>query len=150
MNQNDADSILAIYENELKDAPCSAGHHLNIRGGLLIHLHNTENAAKEIDPTNEELHALAKVHDIGKGRTYTIAADGKIAYAVPGVDHLINTIAMITESGYRLTQEELHALQFHHGGWSPFARNASLTELAVKLHTADMLATTREITIKQV
>jgi 23S rRNA maturation-related 3'-5' exoribonuclease YhaM len=148
MIPEEAEKILKFYEKELKDAPCSAGHHLNIRGGLMLHLKNTENAAIEIDPTNKQLHALAKVHDIGKARTYTILNDGQngdyIRYAVPAVDHLINTIAMIAEAGYYLIQEELHALQFHHGGWSPFAKNVNLTELAIKLHTADMLAMTRE------
>jgi len=83
------------------------------------------------------------IHDIGKARTYKTTS-GKIEYSTPSVDHLINTIAMIAEAGYHLTQEELHALQFHHGGWSPFAKFANLTELAIKLHTADMLAMTRE------
>ena len=144
MNYQDAEKILKIYEKELKDAPCSENHHLNIRGGLLIHLNNTEKAAREIDPTNEQLHAMAKIHDIGKSRTYIITDKNWIKYAKPAVDHLINTIAMIAETGYHLTQEELHALQFHHGGWSPFAKNSNLTELAIKLHTADMLAMSRE------
>lgn len=51
----------------------------------------------------------------------------------------------IHESNYHhLTQEELHALQHHHGGWGPFSNKASLSELAIKLHAADMLATSRE------
>jgi len=144
MNQKDANKILRFYETEIKDAPCSKDHHLNVRGGLLIHLKNTEDAAREIDPLNEQLHSLAKIHDIGKARTYIINNKNWVNYSKPAVDHLINTIAMITESGYHLTQEELHALQFHHGGWSPFAKNANLTELAIKLHTADMLAMSRE------
>jgi 23S rRNA maturation-related 3'-5' exoribonuclease YhaM len=144
MKYEEALKILKFYEKELKDAPCSEKHHLNIRGGLLIHLYNVKNAAIEIDPKNEQLHALALIHDIGKARTYVINDKNWISYAKPGVDHLINTIVMIAESGYKLTQEELHSLQFHHGGWSPFSKNANLTELAIKLHTADMLAMTRE------
>ncbi len=144
MKYEDAKRIMQFYENEIKDAPCSEKHHLNVRGGLLIHSMNVMNAAREIDPNNEELHALALIHDIGKARTYTIDDKNWIRYSLPAVDHLINTIAMIAESGYKLTQEELHALMLHHGGWSPFAKNANLTELAIKLHTADMLAMTRE------
>ena len=144
MKIEEAIDILKFYENELKDAPCSEKHHLNIRGGLLIHLKNTELAAKEIDPKNEQLQALAKIHDIGKARTYTINDKNWINYAKPSVDHLINTITMIAETGYKLTQEELHALQNHHGGWGAFAKNANLTELAIKLHTADMLAMSKE------
>jgi 23S rRNA maturation-related 3'-5' exoribonuclease YhaM len=144
MKYEDAEKIMKFYENELKDAPCSENHHLNIRGGLLIHLKNTEDAAREIDPKNEQLHALARIHDIGKARTYTINDKNWIKYSVPAVDHLINTVAMIAEAGYHMSQEELHALQFHHGGWSPFSKHANLTELAIKLHAADMLAMSRE------
>jgi len=150
MKMKEALNILKIYEEELKNAPCSKDHHLNKVGGLLEHLVNTEVAAEEIDPKNEQLHALATIHDIGKARTYKIILSKgkrrkiKIEYTTPAVDHLINTIAMITETGYHLSQEELHALEFHHGGWSPFASHANLTELAIKLHAADMLAMSRE------
>lgn len=144
MKYEDAEKIMKFYENELKDAPCSEKHHLNIRGGLLIHLKNVEDAAREIDPKNETLHALARIHDIGKARTYVINDKNWIHYATPSIDHLIHSVAMIAESGYRMTPEELHAIQFHHGGWSPFAKFSNLTELAIKLHTADMLAMTRE------
>ena len=70
MKVKEAENIMIRYWNEIKDAPCSSGHHLNIKGGLSIHLQNTHDAAKEIDPDNEELQALALIHDIGKARTY--------------------------------------------------------------------------------
>jgi len=143
MKIKDAKKIMDRYKSEISIAPCSVNHHLNKIGGLVEHLENTTVAALEIDDDNETLVALAMIHDIGKARTYKIT-EGKIEYSIPSVDHLINTIAMIAESGYKLTQEELHALQFHHGGWSPFAKFSNLTELAIKLHTADMLAMTRE------
>jgi len=143
MKIEDAKKIIDKYNSEISVAPCSVNHHLNKIGGLKEHLDNTIVAALEIDNDNETLIALAMIHDIGKARTYKIT-EGKIRYSTPSVDHLINTISMIAESGYHLTQEELHALQFHHGGWSPFAKFANLTELAIKLHAADMLAMTRE------
>jgi len=150
MKIKEARNILEIYAEELKNAPCSKDHHLNKVGGLLEHLINTGIAAQEIDKENEQLYALATIHDIGKARTYKIIPPKgkrgkiKIEYTTPAVDHLINTIAMIAESGYHLSQEELHVLQSHHGGWGPFSRNANLTELAIKLHAADMLAMSRE------
>ena len=151
MKMKEALNILKIYEEELKNAPCSKDHHLNKVGGLLEHLVNTEVAAEEIDPKNEQLHALATIHDIGKARTYKIIASKgkrskiKIEYTTPAVDHLINTIAMIAESGYHLSQEEIHAIQFHHGGFLQFAKGGvNLTELAIKLHAADMIAMSRE------
>ena len=161
MKRETAELIIQLYANELKDAPCSKGHHLSERGGLLKHLCNVESEAFLLDPTNETLIALARIHDIGKARTYRISKhivamveEDKIEYATPAVDHLINTIAMIEGAvkvtEYHLTQEELHALQYHHGGFSPFvAANKSgqvvLTELAIKLHYCDILASLKEV-----
>jgi len=156
-----ANLILELYESELKDAPCSKVHHLNVRGGLMRHLLHVGIEAIELDPMNETLTALAFIHDIGKARTYKISKhvvagviEDKIEYVEPAVDHLINTIAMIEEvheyTEHHLTQEELHALQYHHGGFSPFAiankspHGTVLTELAIKLHYCDILASLRE------
>lgn len=150
MKIEDAERILKLYESELKDAPCSSGHHLNKKGGLMIHMRNAFGIAKFELKGSETLQALALIHDVGKARTYKISENKDepsvvdIKYSFPAVDHLINTVAMIAEAGYHLTQEELHALQFHHGGWSPFAKNASMTQLAVNLHYCDLLATSRE------
>lgn len=159
MRREIAELIIQFYVHELKDAPCSKGYHLSERGGLLKHLCNVEYEAIQLDPRNETLIALARIHDIGKARTYKISKnlvplgknfveEDKIEYTTPTVDHLINTIAMIEGASsvtqYHLTQEELHALQFHHGGWSPFVQKATLTELAIKLHYCDMIATTNE------
>ncbi len=152
MKLEDAEKILKFYENELRNAPCSTNHHLNKRGGLMIHMKNAFGIAKFELRGSETLQALALIHDVGKARTYTIRENidapgiDEIKYAYPAVDHLINTIAMIAESGYHLTQEELHALEFHHGGFSPFAKGTSInmTQLAVNLHYCDLLATSRE------
>ncbi len=154
-------TILRFYQNELKDAPCSKGHHLSERGGLVKHLLHVAQEAANLDSKNETLIALAIIHDIGKARTYKIlktcrfsfVEEDKIEYTVPAVDHLINTIAMIEGAvkitEYHLTQEELHALQYHHGGFSPFAvanksGQIALTELAIKLHYCDILASWKE------
>lgn len=154
-------TILQYYQNELKDAPCSKGRHLSERGGLVKHLMHVAQEAANLDPKNETLTALAIIHDIGKARTYKISKhlagmveEDKIEYTAPAVDHLINTIAMIEGAikitEYHLTQEELHALQYHHGGFSPFAianksGQIALTELAIKLHYCDILATLKEM-----
>lgn len=161
MRRETAELIIQMYASEIKDAPCSKGHHLSERGGLLKHLCNVEYEATMLDPRNETLIALARIHDIGKARTYKISKhlvamveEDKIEYTEPAVDHLINTIAMIEGAvkltGYHLTQEELHALQYHHGGFSPFAvanksGQVALTELAIKLHYCDILASLKEV-----
>ena len=144
MKFEDAAKIYDIFYEELKNAPCSTKHHLNKKGGLLEHMLHVYNIALELEPKNETLVALAYIHDIGKARTYTIKENGEIIYSDPSVDHHLNTIAMIGEAGIKLTQEELNAIQYHHGGFSPFAYKGQATELAVKLHYCDWLATVRE------
>jgi len=149
LSTKDAEIILEKYKDEIADAPCSKGHHLNIVGGLAIHQKNAGHFARELYPMDDNLAALADIHDIGKARTYKInymdGQDGEysVEYTKPAVDHLVNTIAMIAEAGFKLEPSELHALQMHHGGWSPFS-HSEMTELAVKLHHCDMLAMVKE------
>lgn len=144
MKISDAQKVYEKFYKEIHEAPCSEKHHLNKKGGLLEHLTHTYRIAQELEPYNETLIALAWVHDVGKCRTYTFKEDGTPTYATPSVNHHLNTIAMIYEAGVTLTQEELNALQYHHGGWSPFAYKGQATELGVKLHYCDWLATVRE------
>ena len=144
MKLKDAEKIHEMFYEEIHKAPCSTSHHLNMEGGLIIHLNNVRDIAIELDPTNEKLIALAWIHDIGKVRTYSFKEDGSITYTVPNVDHHLNTITMLGEVGIILTQEELNAIQFHHGGYSPFANKGQACELAIKLHYCDWLATIRE------
>jgi 23S rRNA maturation-related 3'-5' exoribonuclease YhaM len=144
MKLKEANEIHKLFEKEIADAPCSVKHHLNERGGLLKHLIHVRDCAEVLDEDDETLIALAWIHDIGKARSYTIKEDGTIIYSIPSVDHHLNTIAMIGEAGIKLTQEELNAIQYHHGGFSPFASSGQATELAVKLHYCDWLATIRE------
>jgi len=140
-----ANKILEIYKEELKNAPCSKDHHLNIIGGLMIHLDNVGKVAEKTFPGDETVIALAKIHDIGKARVYMIERKNgeiKIDYASPSVDHILWTIVMIMEAGFRLTPEEINALQFHHGSYAGFQGN--MTELAARLHYCDLIATVQE------
>jgi hypothetical protein len=136
-----ANRILKYFDDELKDKPCSEKHHLNVKGGLNKHLVNVYRIAEKYFPEDEQLHFLALIHDIGKARVYLFDND-KIIYKEPNIDHIINTIQMLSEYYIRLTDEELNALQFHHGGWSGF--KGEMTELAIKLHFCDMMATINE------
>jgi hypothetical protein len=63
---------------------------------------------------------------------------GKVILKEPHVDHIIHTIEMLHEMGIILTDEELNALQFHHGPWSK--AEGKRTVLAVKLHFCDSMA----------
>ncbi|MCK5333040.1 MAG: HD domain-containing protein [Candidatus Aenigmarchaeota archaeon] len=134
--------VLRCFEDELKDAPCSKGHHLNIKGGLLIHLKHVSDIAREVFPKEKRLHFLADVHDIGKARVYGFDEKGNIIYKKPDLDHIIHTFNMLQEVEEDLTEEEQNAILMHHGGWSVF--KGEMTELGVKLHFCDLLATVRE------
>ena len=136
--EESARKILEYFNREIKNAPCSEKHHLNVRGGLLKHLENVFLVADKYFSDNQ-LIFLALIHDIGKARVYTMDKNGVITYKSPNIDHIIHTITMLNEYGIKLTDEELNAIQFHHGGWSNF--KGDMTELAIKLHFCDMIAT---------
>ena len=142
-NLEEAEKIIKHYKQEIEDTPCSYGHHLNEEGGLEIHQKNVALIATQYFPKDKRLQFLARVHDIGKSQVYNIDLNtGKVYYKTPSVDHFIATISMLESVDVGLDMEELNALQFHHGGWSPF--KGQMTELAVKLHFCDLLATVRE------
>lgn len=144
---DDAEFIKDMYKRELRNAPCSRKHHLNKPGGLLEHLSNVKNAAITLDPKDFQCIALSDIHDIGKARSYKIVWKGnnyEILDVIPNVDHIIHTVNMIASAGLKLTDEELNALQMHHGGWSGL--KGEMSELAIKLHYCDMMAMLKEKT----
>ena len=141
-NLEEAEKIIHYYWQEIKDTPCSYGHHFNRRGGLEEHQQNVVSIAIKYFPKDNRLQFLARVHDIGKSQVYDIDENEKISYKSPSVDHFIATVSMLESVDVGLDDEELNAIQFHHGGWSPF--KGQMTELAVKLHFCDLLATVRE------
>ena len=143
-----AKQVLTEYKKELIDAPASKGHHLNVRGGLLRHLHNVYKVAKHYFPKDKQLQFIALIHDIGKAMVYKwVEVEGnnhemEIKYTSPTVDHNYWTVKMLEEIGIKLTAEELNAIQFHHGGWSKY--RGTMTLLAVKIHFCDNYAATCE------
>ena len=141
------EAILDHYKGGFELAPCSKGHHLAWRGGLKIHTGHVLGYARMYFPLDALLHFCAGVHDLGKTRVYCFVdkhMNGKetIEYTKPPVDHILHTITMLAEVGIILDTEALHAIQFHHGGWSPFS--GDMSPLAVKLHFCDMMATAEE------
>lgn len=141
MKIEDAEKIIHYHIAELKDAPCSIGHHLNRKGGLMIHLNNVMKIAKTYFPDEETLHAVSLIHDVGKARVYKI--DHDCIMFISNIDHVFHTLDMIKEADYDITEEERNAIHFHHGGWSPF-KDIRMSELAIKLHFVDNLSTIRE------
>lgn len=140
-----AREVINCFLKEIMIAPASRGHHNNFKGGLIKHLENTLEFAKKYFPKEDKLHFLALIHDIGKAREYEIK-DDKIYFKFPPVDHIIHTIDMLKSLDIDLDDEELNAIQMHHGGWSPF--KGDLCQLAIKLHFCDMMAVNREVGLK--
>lgn len=143
MKITDAERIIHEHMNELYDKPCSLGYHLNKRGGLMQHLSNVWRLATKYFADDETLQALGLAHDIGKGRVYGFDSEGGIIF-ISKVDHIEHTLDMINESGYDLTEEELDAIRYHHGGYVDNYRHIRPKELAIKLHMCDHLSTVME------
>ncbi len=137
----DAERIINDHMRELYNKPGSSKYHSNKKGGLIKHLNNVFNVAKNQFPTDETLQALALLHDIGKGRVYDIDNEG-IRF-ISDVDHIVHTLNMIEESGYELPSNEKDAIIKHHGGWTK-PNNIFMDELAIRLHYCDHIATVRE------
>ena len=136
-NASSAKLILEHFKKEISGKPASINNHNNFKNGLIQHLENTFHIANKYFPNDELLHFMALIHDLGKARRYYWDGD-EPKHTIPNVDHHFNTIVMLYEYGMKLTQEELNAIQFHHGGWSPF--KGEMSELGIKLHFCDMMA----------
>ena len=141
-NEESARKIIKHFKDEISDLPACRKHHNNIKWGLIQHMENTLYFAKKYFPDDDQLHFMALIHDLGKARRYYWDGN-EIKHRKPDVDHHFHTIVMLYEYGIRLTEEELNAIQFHHGGFSPF--NGEHTKLAIKLHFCDMMAVEKEM-----
>ena len=144
-----AEEIIENFKFEINASPCSQKHHLNRVGGLKKHLYNVFYEACHYFERDDQLKFLALIHDIGKARVYKWGGEkgSEIMFRKPDVDHILHTINMLNEFGLELTNDELNALQFHHGGYSNFKGN--MNELAIKLHFCDMMATLKESNVNE-
>ncbi len=143
------------------DIPASIKWHHTYRGGLLQH---TKEVAFFVSQAyNQELHqmslndllVLAWVHDLNKvGRYKEIPADDwrrgdryKSKYGEFEhedkiyINETAEVVSVCSGLGIQLTNEQLHALTFHHGGWAADRDvNATKHPAAILLHYADMMS----------
>lgn len=144
-NRDGMEEVIAdLEDNGFFDAPASAGHHLNVKGGLVLHSLNTCKAAlavwesmKQIEPTlerevpRESVIIASLLHDVCKQNIYKPALKRKknnlgVWEDVPGysitykdfpMGHGEKSLVLLLCSGLELTDAEMLAIRWHMGAW---------------------------------
>lgn len=147
VNRDGMDYVIEDLEKDgFFDAPASAGHHLNVPGGLCEHSLNVcraalkvweamcqldENLGKEVKKENVIVASL--LHDVCKTNIYKPTTKRKknalgVWEDVPGWNVVYNklplghgekSVIMLLLSGLDLTDEEMMAIRWHMGGLRP-------------------------------
>lgn len=144
-NRDGMEEVIAdLEDNGFFDAPASAGHHLNVKGGLVLHSLNTCKAAlavwesmKQIEPTlerevpRESVIIASLLHDVCKQDIYKPALKRKknnlgVWEDVPGysvtykdfpMGHGEKSLVLLLCCGLELTDAEMLAIRWHMGAW---------------------------------
>jgi len=126
------------------DSPASAGHHLNKKGGLVLHSLNTCKAAlaiweamKTLEPTlatevkRESIIIASLLHDVCKSDIYKPTVkrrktsigtwedcEGyKVTYKTFPMGHGEKSLVLLLCSGLMLNDDEMLAIRWHMGAW---------------------------------
>lgn len=144
-NRDGMEEVIAdLEDNGFFDAPASAGHHLNVKGGLVLHSLNTCKAAlavwesmKQIEPTlerevpRESVIIASLLHDVCKQDIYKPVLKRKknnlgVWEDVPGysvtykdfpMGHGEKSLVLLLCCGLELTDAEMLAIRWHMGAW---------------------------------
>lgn len=144
-NREGMDDVIADLEEwGFFEAPASAGHHLNVKGGLLLHSLNTCKAAlkvwegmKQLESTvekqvpRESVVIASLLHDVCKTDIYQPTMKRKknalgVWEDVPGYNvsyknfpmgHGEKSVILLLCSGLELTDAEMLAIRWHMGPW---------------------------------
>ena len=138
------DVIADLEENGFFEAPASAGHHLNVKGGLVLHSLNTCKAAlavwegmQKVEPTlhnqvpRESVIIASLLHDVCKQDMYVPTMKRRKTNLgtfedVPGYNvtmknfpmgHGEKSLVLLLCSGLELTDAEMLAIRWHMGPW---------------------------------
>lgn len=138
------DVINDLEEWGFFEAPASAGHHLNVKGELVMHSLNTCKAAlkvwegmKELEPTleketpRESVILASLLHDVCKTDIYKPTMKRKknamgVWEDVPGYNvsyknfpmgHGEKSVILLLCSGLEMTDAEMLAIRWHMGAW---------------------------------
>ena len=144
-NRPGVDDVIADLESQgFFEAPASAGHHLNVAGGLAKHSLNACHAAlgvwesmSKLDPTlatevtRDSIIIAALLHDVCKTDIYRRSvkkrknslgqwedAEGyKVSYKSFPMGHGEQSVGMVLLSGLEVSDAELLAIRWHMGAW---------------------------------
>lgn len=138
------DVITDLEELGFFTAPASAGHHLNIEGGLVLHSINTCKAAlaiweglKPLEPSlatevkRESIIIASLLHDVCKSDIYKRSVkkrknalgqwedcEGyKVSYKDFPMGHGEKSVILLLCSGLDLSDDEMLAIRWHMGAW---------------------------------
>ena len=138
------DVITDLEELGFFTAPASAGHHLNIEGGLVLHSINTCKAAlaiwegmKPLEPSlatevkRDSIIIASLLHDVCKSDIYKRSVkkrknalgqwedcEGyKVSYKDFPMGHGEKSVVMLLLSGLELSDDEMLAIRWHMGAW---------------------------------
>lgn len=138
------DVIKDLEELGFFEAPASAGHHLNVAGGLVEHSLNTYKAANAVfegmikierylerEVKRESLIIASLLHDVCKSDIYKRSvkrrktslgqwedAEGyKLTYKNFPMGHGEKSVVMLLCSGLELYDDEMLAIRWHMGAW---------------------------------
>lgn len=138
------DVITDIEELGFFTAPASAGHHLNVEGGLVLHSINTCKAAlaiwegmKPLEPSlatevkRDSIIIASLLHDVCKSDIYKHSVkkrknalgqwedcEGyKVSYKDFPMGHGEKSVILLLCSGLDLSDDEMLAIRWHMGAW---------------------------------
>jgi len=134
------------------DKPAAKTHHHNYRGGLAVHTSEVCDNALKLNKSwgffeEDSIIKVALLHDVMKAKSYQFKKyktnDREYIDIVSGscsgeawVFNLCNKFNV------ELTESELSAIEFAHGGWSTQAKDFYIkqSKLSYLLHCADLLS----------
>jgi hypothetical protein len=158
------EKLLKVYSDQkqaMMEMPASTKYHHSYKRGyhdhvqqvmfFAIRIYNFMGKSVVLDFSKDDIILMSFVHDMDKLEKYEETGEyksgeskgkPKFAYELDwAIDPYAKVCLMLARYGILLTDEQLHALTFHAGGWSEFVKYGSdMNQLATMLHCADMLS----------
>jgi len=143
---------------EFKTKPAAVRFHHTFPGGLLQHTTEVVNIALDMYNSNPELYKCSKddvilvsfIHDFNKLYKYCDETEqwkrkkGQLFGYANNISmaETAETVWRCYEMGLSLTELQINAVSYHHGGWAEggAVNSGMMTPLGVLLHAADMLS----------
>ena len=164
LNNNIKDKVLKLYESVLEEFiywPASVRYHHNTQGGLDQHTEEVIYAGLKIFKacedefrkrlvTESDVVFIGFIHDLEKLTKYVVNKDYvedefkpnvyefKYNYKKIDCHDSSKVVNLCAKYGITLTEKQLNALCYHHGGWAK--DQGQLGPLATLMHMADLMS----------